>query len=78
MGFYTFWGMTALLLGTFVVSGAHTLLWLPRAIQMRRELREAEAEEQRALEAAAANLDESKMVPEEEVPGPDTDPEGKE
>jgi uncharacterized protein with PIN domain len=42
--FYTFWGMTALLLGTFVVSGIHTLLWLPRAFQMRGELRAAEAE----------------------------------
>ncbi len=35
--------MTALLLGTFVVGGLHTLLWLPRAFQMRRELRAAEA-----------------------------------
>ncbi|MCX6619036.1 MAG: hypothetical protein NTZ98_23425 [Acidobacteria bacterium] len=35
--FWTFWGMTALLVGTFTVSGAHTLLWLPRAFQMRRE-----------------------------------------
>ena len=43
--FYTFWGMTALLLGTFFVSGLHTLLWLPRALQMRRELRSAEASE---------------------------------
>jgi uncharacterized protein with PIN domain len=41
--FYTFWGMTGLLLGTFVVGGIHTLLWLPRAFQMRRELRDAEA-----------------------------------
>jgi len=41
--FYTFWGMTTLLLVTFVVSGMHTLLWLPRAFQMRRELRNAEA-----------------------------------
>jgi uncharacterized integral membrane protein len=40
--FYTFWGMTLLLLGTFVIGGLHTLLWLPRAFQMRRELREAE------------------------------------
>ncbi len=40
--FYTFWGMTGLLLGTFVVGGIHTLLWLPRAFQMRRELRDAE------------------------------------
>jgi uncharacterized protein with PIN domain len=40
--FYTFWGMTGLLLGTFVIGGLHTLLWLPKAFQMRRELRAAE------------------------------------
>ena len=34
--FFTFWGMTGLLVGTFVVGGVHTLLWLPRALQMRR------------------------------------------
>ena len=42
--------MTGLLVGTFVVGGIHTLLWLPRAFQMRRELRDAEvkaAEENR-------------------------------
>ena len=50
--FYTFWGMTLLLLGTFVIGGLHTLLWLPRAFQMRRELREAE-------EKAAAELEKS-------------------
>ena len=37
--FYTFWGMTGLLVGTFLLSGIHTLLWLPRALQMRREIR---------------------------------------
>jgi hypothetical protein len=37
--FWTFWGMTGLLLGTFFVGGVHTLLWIPRAVQMRRELR---------------------------------------
>ena len=41
--FWTFWGMTSLLVGTFVVGGVHTLLWLPRAFQMRRELRAEEA-----------------------------------
>ncbi len=46
--FWSFWGMTALLVGTFVVGGVHTLLWLPRAVEMRRELR---AEERRAAEA---------------------------
>ncbi len=40
--FWSFWGMTALLLGTFVLGGLHTLLWLPRAFQMRGELRRAE------------------------------------
>jgi len=35
--FYTFWGMTGLLIGTFVIGGLHTILWLPRAIQMRRK-----------------------------------------
>jgi len=48
--FWTFWGMTGLLVGTFVVGGAHTLLWLPRALQMRRELKEAEAAEEREIE----------------------------
>ena len=41
--FWSFWGMTTLLIGTFVISGIHTLLWLPRAFQMRRELKQAEA-----------------------------------
>ena len=43
--FWTFWGMTTLLLSTFVFSGIHTLLWLPKALQMRRELRAEEARE---------------------------------
>ncbi len=34
--FYTFWGMTGLLVVTFVIGGVHTVLWLPRALQMRR------------------------------------------
>ena len=34
--FWTFWGMTGLLVGTFTLGGAHTLMWLPRALQMRR------------------------------------------
>ncbi len=35
--FWTFWGMTSLLVVTFLVGGIHTLLWLPRALQLRRE-----------------------------------------
>jgi Cytochrome c3 len=54
--FYTFWGMTALLVGTFVVGGVHTLLWLPRAVEMRRNLRAEEAAIERA-EAEKANGD---------------------
>jgi predicted CXXCH cytochrome family protein len=41
--YWTFWGMTTLLVGTFVVGGVHTLLWLPRALQLRRELQAEEA-----------------------------------
>ena len=43
--FWTFWGMTTLLVSTFAFSGIHTLLWLPKALQMRRELRAEEARE---------------------------------
>jgi hypothetical protein len=74
--FWTFWGMTSLLVGTFVVSGAHTLLWLPRALQMRRELREAEAAEQRALEDEAEGLDGAKLDPDEVPPGSEPGPDG--
>lgn len=37
--FWTFWGMTSLLIGTFVLGGVHTLLWIPRALQRRRSKR---------------------------------------
>lgn len=35
--FAVFWGMTILLVSTFIMGGLHTLLWLPRALQMRRK-----------------------------------------
>ncbi len=57
--FWSFWGMTALLVGTFVVGGIHTLLWLPRALEMRRELRAAETS------VAAAPLEGVAPSPEE-------------
>jgi hypothetical protein len=50
--FWTFWGMTTLLISTFVFGGIHTLLWLPRALQMRRELRAEEAIEAERLKSA--------------------------
>ncbi|MFI5252632.1 MAG: cytochrome c3 family protein [Bacteroidota bacterium] len=37
--FWTFWGMTSLLVGTFIFGGIHTMLWLPRALQMKRAKR---------------------------------------
>jgi 5-methylcytosine-specific restriction endonuclease McrA len=59
--FYTFWGMTTLLVGTFVISGVHTLLWLPRAFQMRSELRAAEAQESERLEAERSGAQEPSL-----------------
>jgi predicted CXXCH cytochrome family protein len=41
--FYTFWGMTLLLIGTLVGAGLHTALWIPRSIQFRRELKKGHA-----------------------------------
>jgi cytochrome b subunit of formate dehydrogenase len=39
--FWTFWGMTSLLLGTLTISGLHTVAWLPRSLKYRKELRAA-------------------------------------
>ncbi len=36
--YYTFWGMTILLLGTFLFFGIHTLLWFPRSFVQRFKL----------------------------------------
>lgn len=37
--FWVFWAMTSLLIFTFVLSGLHTLLWLPRALKWKKELK---------------------------------------
>ena len=37
--YYTFWGMTSLLIGVFGFFGLHLLLWLPRSIQGIRQKR---------------------------------------
>ena len=60
--FYAFWGMTTLLVSTFVIGGVHTLLWLPRALQMRRELKAEEARAEAEIEAGEGGN------PEEEKP----------
>jgi cytochrome b subunit of formate dehydrogenase len=39
--FWTFWGMTGLLVGTFTFFGLHTVAWLPRSLRYRRELAQA-------------------------------------
>ncbi len=46
--FWSFWGMTGLLVGTFFIAGIHTLLWLPRSLQYRRQLKKrlADAEKE--------------------------------
>jgi predicted CXXCH cytochrome family protein len=43
--FWTFWGMTGLLVFTFVIAGIHTILWLPRSLQWRRQLKKKKAVE---------------------------------
>jgi cytochrome b subunit of formate dehydrogenase len=43
--FVVFWGMTSLLVGTFLVAGLHTLAWLPRSLQYRRQLAATHATE---------------------------------
>ncbi len=42
--FFTFWGMTALLVGTLALASAHTALWLPRSLAYRKSLRKISAE----------------------------------
>jgi cytochrome b subunit of formate dehydrogenase len=42
--FVTFWGMTSLLIGTLVISGAHTALWLPRSLEYRKQMTEVAPE----------------------------------
>jgi cytochrome b subunit of formate dehydrogenase/uncharacterized protein with PIN domain len=41
--FYVFWGMTGLLVTTFVFAGLHTLAWLPRSLAYRRMLEQSHA-----------------------------------
>jgi cytochrome b subunit of formate dehydrogenase len=38
--YYTFWFMTTLLVGTLIVAGTHTLLWMPRSFQSMRQYRQ--------------------------------------
>lgn len=38
--FWAFWGMTGLLVVTFIIAGLHTILWLPRSLEWRWKLKE--------------------------------------
>jgi len=42
--FFAFWAMTGLLIGTLTLAGFHTIAWLPRSLQFRRQVRKAAAE----------------------------------
>ncbi len=56
--FWTFWGMTGLLIATFVVSGLHTMLWLPRALRWKRDRMKAklvEPSQKPAVEGETSN-----------------------
>ena len=44
--YYTFWGMTILLLSTFGLFGLHTLLWFPRSFKERMKMIKARREHQ--------------------------------
>ncbi|MEJ5165633.1 MAG: hypothetical protein WHV67_01225, partial [Thermoanaerobaculia bacterium] len=43
--FYSFWFMTILLVGTLSFFGIHTLLWLPRSLQIRKQFKRKREEE---------------------------------
>jgi hypothetical protein len=60
--YWTFRGMTSLLVGTFCIGGLHTLLWIPRAIEMRRARRQR---------APGASTPESAPGPAAPAGGPD-------
>ena len=56
--FWAFWGMTGLLLGTFIIAGAHTLLWLPRSLEWRRKLKKMQKENDKLSELNDDNKEE--------------------
>jgi hypothetical protein len=65
--------MTSLLIFTFFLGGTHTILWLPRALKWRKELKRLEAEEE-AGRHQERTID--TLVPPEETQGPpDDDPD---
>jgi cytochrome b subunit of formate dehydrogenase len=55
--FFTFWGMTALLLGTLLIASLHTMAWLPRSWRLMTENRLIEAEAERTHERQVVRFD---------------------
>ncbi len=55
--YWSFWGMTGLLIFTFVVSGLHTLLWLPRSLKWKQELKKIEESEENEKESTTKGED---------------------
>jgi cytochrome b subunit of formate dehydrogenase len=43
--FYVFWGMTGLLVGTLSLAGLHTIAWIPRSLEFRRQMKARHVEE---------------------------------
>jgi len=72
--FYTFWGMTSLLIGTFIVGGLHTILWFPRALQLRRARDRANRVTE---EAAEGGGEDSPEESEARAPGEAAEPKPK-
>jgi len=54
MLFYTFWAMTALLIGTFTFFGLHILFWIPRSFRQRFLMRRRHRE----LKSSLLSIDE--------------------
>jgi len=52
--FWVFWGMTGLLVGTFIIAGLHTILWFPRSLEWRRKLKKIHDDEQISAENLSA------------------------
>jgi hypothetical protein len=69
--YYTFWGMTGLLVVTFVVGGLHTLLWLPRAFSLRRQRKADLAAGAAGIEPTAQAGDKDMQEPKEKEPSDD-------
>ena len=58
--FWVFWGMTGLLVVTFVLAGLHTLLWLPRSLEWRRKIKSMQSDENKNNMAEPNNSDSEK------------------